>query len=412
MEAGYGSPRWSAEIADCSMPMTFDQYSMCGYGCLYCFAVYQKSVGVAKKNFLNQNLRSVNIPRVKRYFTEDISQFTQYIREKRVFQWGSMADPFCPIEKKHGKGLELLRYFRELDYPIRFSTKGTWWLDDSRYTELFKNNPKWTVMFSIITGDESKSHVLERGCPTPSERIIAIRKASKLNCARVILRLRPFMIGISDPSHMALIRRSHAAGAEGVSTEMFCFESRNPVLKNNLETINRLAGFDYSEFYKKYSVSLGYLRLNRNVKRKIFMEMKELCDSLGMKFWVSDAHFKELSCSGSCCGVPEDVNYCRGQFAEALQIAKRNGRVTWPEVEAGGLEYLKTFLYHKADGFNTGSSERRADFREFRMYDYVRWLWNNPRAGQSPYTLFEGIMKPVAKDKKGDLIYEYDSTRA
>lgn len=32
----YGSPRWSGEIMDCSMPVTFDQYSNCSFGCIYC----------------------------------------------------------------------------------------------------------------------------------------------------------------------------------------------------------------------------------------------------------------------------------------------------------------------------------------------------------------------------------------
>lgn len=31
----YGSPRWSGEIADCTMPMTFDTYSNCSFGCVY-----------------------------------------------------------------------------------------------------------------------------------------------------------------------------------------------------------------------------------------------------------------------------------------------------------------------------------------------------------------------------------------
>ena len=39
----YMSPRWSMEIVDCSMPMSFDTYSRCAYNCLYCFAYFQKS---------------------------------------------------------------------------------------------------------------------------------------------------------------------------------------------------------------------------------------------------------------------------------------------------------------------------------------------------------------------------------
>ena len=40
----YGSPRITNEVLDCSMPMTFDQYSNCGYYCLYCFSSFQRDI--------------------------------------------------------------------------------------------------------------------------------------------------------------------------------------------------------------------------------------------------------------------------------------------------------------------------------------------------------------------------------
>ena len=43
LKRNYGSPRWSMEIVDCSMPMTFDTYSRCAYNCMYCFSYFQKS---------------------------------------------------------------------------------------------------------------------------------------------------------------------------------------------------------------------------------------------------------------------------------------------------------------------------------------------------------------------------------
>ena len=42
------------------------------------------------------------------------------------------------------------------------------------------------------------------------------------------------------------------------------------------------------KFYKKYSTGAGYGRLNRNVKRPYVKAMKELCDELGMRFYVSE----------------------------------------------------------------------------------------------------------------------------
>src|SRR5688572_29278763 len=41
-EGFYGSPRWTYEILDCAMPMTFDTYSNCAHQCLYCFSFFQR----------------------------------------------------------------------------------------------------------------------------------------------------------------------------------------------------------------------------------------------------------------------------------------------------------------------------------------------------------------------------------
>ena len=47
------------------------------------------------------------------------------------------------------------------------------------------------------------------------------------------------------------------------------------------------------------------------------------------------------------------------------------------------------------------------------MAEYMRWLWNNPQAGQSPYKLFEGILVPGAvKDDDGNIIYHYEAKKS
>lgn len=170
---------------------------------------------------------------------------------------------------------------------------------------------------------------------------------------------------------------------------------------------NSLCGFDLMAFYKKYSVQSGYLRLNRKVKEPFVRNMKAACDESGMRFYVSDAHFKELCANGSCCGLPHTWNYSRGQFCEALQIAKKNGKVHYSEIKADIDSLLSQFQWSRAEGYNCNSSGKRAKFYGMTMADYMRWLWNNPQAGQSPYTLFEGIIIPDEADANGDLIYKY-----
>ncbi|MCL1933266.1 MAG: hypothetical protein FWF53_05610 [Candidatus Azobacteroides sp.] len=408
MDKYYSSSRWSNEIADCSMPMTFDTYGNCAFGCLYCFSQYQRALGKAKNSYLEKRVKAVNVEKVKRMFTNpDGSQFGEYIRQKKVMQWGGLSDQFDGFERKYGKTLELLRFFKEIDYPLCFSTKSVWWTKDERYTELFRGQKNWNVKFSIITSDERKAKIIEKGCPSPDERLKAIETVAKADCGGATLRLRPFIIGISTPSYTELIKQAGDCGATALSTEFFCIEQRSNLLKSHMPVFNELCGFDVMEFYKKYSVSSGYLRLNRKVKEPFIRKMKETCDNIGMRFYVSDAHFKELCHNGSCCGLPETWNYSRGQFCEALQIADKNGEVRFSDIEKDIKSLLSGFEWSKADGYNCNSSDRRAKFYGMSMYDYMKWLWNNPQSGQSPYKLFEGILIPAGKDEEGNLIYHY-----
>lgn len=406
----YNSPRWSGEVADCSMPMTFDQYSNCGYKCLYCFSNYQRGIGAGKDNYFANRVKPVSASHVKKMFFEpDSTHFGEYIKRRMVMQWGGLSDPFCPFEQKYEVGLELLHFFREVDYPICFSTKGTWWLEDKRYTELFRDNLNWNVKITIITLNEQYAKIIEKGAPPPQKRLEALRKITELNCGGATLRFRPFMFGISNPGHKELVARAADMGATAVSLEFFCLEQRSLDLRENrLPIISNLVGFDYFKFYQKYSVLGGYLRLNRNIKRPFVDDIEDETRKHGMRFYVSDAHFKERCDNGSCCGLSTSWNYSRGQFCEALVICKREGTVSWGDI-SGQMEHLKKVILHRA--LNLMTPKKGVRFLGFTHFDYMKWLWNNPKAGQSPYTMFEGVMKPIGFDETGNLIYELDSSR-
>lgn len=412
----YQSPRWSNEIADCSMPMTFDTYSNCSFGCMYCFSQFQRAIGGPKESYLHKDVKHVSVDKIKRMFTDPDKyggQFKEYIKQRKVMQWGGLSDQFDGFERKYGITLELLRFFKEIDYPLCFSTKATWFTEDERYMELIRGQKNWNFKFSIITLDEHKAHVIERGVPTPLQRLEAIRKIAEADAGGATLRLRPFIIGISTPSYLDLIREASSRGATAMSTEFMCVEQRSPTLKQWMPTFNELCGFDFMDFYKKFSVSTGYLRLNRKVKEPFMRNMKQLCEELGMRFYVSDAHFKELCCNGSCCGLPANWNYSRGQWCEALQIAKNSpdNVVRWEDVckDINGL--VSQFQWIRATGYNCNSSEKRAKFEGMTMADYMRWLWNNPQAGQSPYKLFEGALAPIGKDENDNLVYKYNGAK-
>lgn len=395
------------------MPMTFDTYSNCSFGCMYCFSQFQRALGKGGEAYLHKEVHPVNVEHVKRMFLDPeryAGQFATYIQQRRVMQWGGLSDEFDEFERKYGHTLELLRFFKSIDYPLCFSTKATWWTRDERYMELVRGQKNWNFKFSIITLDENKARIIERGVPSPIERLEAIRRIAEAGAGGATLRLRPFIIGVSTPTYLDLIREAGERGATALSTEFFCVEQRSKTLAEYMPKLSELCGFDLMAFYKKYSTSSGYLRLNRKVKEPFIRNMKDACDRYGIRFYVSDAHFKELCCNGSCCGLPNDWNYSRGQFCEALQICKNKGEVRWSDISRD-IYTLHGYEWRRAQGYNCNSSDKRAKFHSMTMADYMRWLWNNPQAGQSPYTMFGGVMEPAGKDEEGNLIYRYRKDR-
>lgn len=409
IEETYGSPRWTGEIADCSLPLTLDTYSNCSFGCVYCFSQYQRGIGKGKEEYLHKLVKCINVDRVKKIFSgEDTkSQFYKYIKDKRPIQYGGLSDQFDGYERKYGKTYELLSYLKEINYPICFSTKSAWVFNDEKYQELFRGADNWNVKFSIITLDEEDAKAIEVGVPSPRERLDAMKKYNELSKGGTTLRLRPFIPGISDKTYLDLIREAKKAGATAVTTEFFCLEMRSiKTAKEHYDAISKRAGFDIVDFYRKHSTGTGYLRLNRKVKEKYIKKMKELCDELGMRFYVSDAHFKECSNNCCCCALNKDWNYSRGNFAAALQIAKKCGEVRWSDIEKD--MYFLDFQWNSAEGFNTNSSEARAKYRDMTMKGYLHYLWNNPKMGQSPYKIFERVLVPDGYDENNDIIYKYN----
>ena len=406
---GYGSPRWTGEIADCSLPVTLDTYSNCAYGCVYCFSQYQRGIGAAKDAYIHKQVKAVSPEKIKKIFSgEQPSQFWEFIKDKRPIQYGGLSDEFDEFERKYGVTYEILKYFKEINYPICFSTKAAWVFHDDRYRELFKGQDNWNVKFSIITLDENDAKKIEVGVPSPQERLNAMREYTKLNKGGATLRLRPFIIGVSDKTYLDLIKAAKDAGATAVTTEFFCLEMRSvKSAKEHYDAISECCGFDIVDFYRKYSNGSGYLRLNRKIKEQYVYKMRELCHELGMRFYVSDSHFKECSDNCCCCALPPEWEYSRGHFNGALQIAKKKGSVQWADIEKD-MYFLDTFLYKKAEGFNCNSSENRAKYQGMTMKDYLHYLWNNPRMGQSPYKIFEKVLVPDGIDENNDIVYKYN----
>lgn len=417
LKKNYGSPRWSMEIPDCSMPMTFDTYSKCAYNCMYCFSYFQKSHTM--NDYTNGTVRCVDPEKVKNLFRHALAndpagisktnqQFFPYIQARRIMQWGGLADEFDEWERRAGITLELLKFFDEIDYPLSFSTKATWWTKDDRYMSLFrKHTHNWHVKISIITADDNKARIVEKGVASSTERLEAIKRLADIG-VHVTLRLRPYIIGVSDDWE-ELMTRAREAGADSVTTEFFCMESRATAdLKKRYAEISKVCGYDIHEFYMKHSYQQGYKRLNRAIKAPIIHKMRDKAHELGMRFHVSDAFCRECNDAMNCCGVPPEWNVNQtGHIGHAILIAKEKGEVHWSDIAPEVQKYFGGFRWADASAYNTGNNRNRALNYDTSMADFLRNNWNKVKGGDSPAKMYGGILVADGTDESGDVVYKY-----
>lgn len=378
-----------------------------------------------KESYLDRNVTSIDPKRFRDLLLEaegmplrpvsaGMQGFLPYIKQRRVMQWGGMSDPFDEYERKYGISLEMLQLFDRHDYPLSISTKGTWWIHDERYMELVRRHARnWHFKLSIITNNAYKARMIERGVDSPKKRLEVIRMLAEAGC-HVTLRLRPYILGVSE-DWKELISAGAAAGADSVTTEFFCLENRaGPELKQRYRMMSKVCGFDVHEYYRHNSTRAGYYRLNYQLKIPIVTAMRDHVHSLKMRFYVSDADHKAKSDFTCCCGCPPQWNVSKGQFTEALMIAKKRARegldptMHWSDISEDAEALIGGIDAPSSHGTQVARSSTllRARYHGYSLADWMRAQWNNPKSGFSPAKYFGEPVKAVGIDSNGDVVYE------
>lgn len=413
----YGSPRITWEYIDCSMPLTFDQYSNCGFNCAYCFSQYQRGLGEGSKDYYLNDVKAVNVDKIKKIFTGERKETWSPIIEARIpLQWGGLSDPLCPFEEKHKKGYELMKFFLDIKYPISFSSKSDLVLRDPKYLELFKQaGDLWHYKCSIITLDEEKGKLIEQGAPSPQRRIEVLKALHE--CGTLTTwRMRPYIIGVTDKDMEEQVKTAAEIGCQSITTEFFCLEARSfskEHIMENYVKLSRACNFNIIEFYRKNTKGSGLLRLNYDLKKPYVKKYIDACKKYGITPFISDAHHKEKCAGGSCCGLLNTnehfKDYAKYQYTELLQIAKEKGHVTIKDAERISSEKEKLWRTQtKLEGNRNIAGEGRRRRRHMTMQEFFVQNWNDPKKGNSPYKYFEGILYPGGKDENGNIIYLYD----
>lgn len=428
----YTSPRITSEIPDCAMCLTFDHYSYCSLGCIYCFAYFFKSNNPSLKG--GMGLKVVDVDKMIRIMKGDAkSKYDKFLYEcfykkKFVLHWGGLADPFCNFEKANKAGLKLMNALGEMNYPTLFSFKGGS-IFNKEYVELFekyKKQKNFSFQVSMITADHSLAREIEIGVPSPRKRIEAMKMLKDMGYW-VVLRLRPYIIGITDLHIDQLLEQSLEAGIDGISMEFLAMDCRsNTGMKTRYNWLAKKIGVEggakgLHEYFKALSPKSrgGYMRLNRLVKEPHVKKVFKFCLDNNLVFACSDPDYKELNMSGSCCGLPEKHkgnpgldNWTTSQLTYYLKEARRiyhtAGKIMefkFDEVYPDN-DYLMDKIAAPDHVGVIGMSN--ADRANSNLKTILQLQWNNLNSPANPRNYFHGKLMPLNRlDEKGNYIYIY-----
>lgn len=424
----YSSPRVTSEFMDCSLPFTFDQYSFCSLTCSYCFARIAK----ANNPSFSSKLHAVNYKnlirtiRGKPQSARDKVVYEHFFSKRFVLHWGGLADPFCNFEIANGIGYKITKALAKEKYPTLICSKGTA-IRQKHFRELFAkyaHQKNFAFQISIVSASDEVSRRIEIGVATTSKRLKTLKELSDMGYY-TILRLRPFIIGVTDDGLEDLLYRAKEAGVRAISTEFIALDLRNnEQLLKRYKWIGELMGTkDVLQYFKALSPSErgGYLRLNRLVKERFIKRIYKFCLDNDIYFGTGDPDYKELTMTDiCCCGIPSKCaenpelgNWSKDNLGDHIRHARRayhlNGRIV-------SFKFDKVYNYDRSTFLNAVelasdhvavSGKTASERKQLTFLEIARACWNNLRSPGNPQNYFHGKLLPFRIDENENYVYRY-----
>ena len=367
----------------CHFPICVNPYLGCNHNCTYCLVRYTYGYnGMFTTDPVPSNPEIVRRALMDGLHTTKDNILSNIIRKKGAIKMSVSCDPFPAVELKHRVSLEILKLFKEEQYPYVIITKS---IIPSRPEYL--NEIDGSVMLyqqSLPFFDDKIARILEPGAPTVSQRIKSMEKIKDQTDADVQVRLEPFMLGLSynlDGSidtkyYMDYFRTLRDIGVSTVSVRDYL---GNPMTNRPLqEATKQIADLaingelDYChDFWKTYPEGINYTEVFRNSWTRIFGETKNkqfdcvekliyakaatklkiLAKAYGIDLVVRNNNLVESTNKTICCSL------------DHLSTKKQN-------VFFGGLNYVPfNKLYKRLKEEGSLSMEELIDEGIFKPYD-------------------------------------------
>jgi DNA repair photolyase len=184
-------------------------YRGCQHGCIYCDS-RSKCYGI--KNFSEIEVKENALTLLEKELRSK--------RDKGTIGFGSMNDPYMPVEKElllSRQALELIKKYR---FPVHLITKSTLVLRDMDILKEISTTYA-AVSVTITTANDALSKQIEPGAPPSSERFEAVKTLSQkgIYCGILLMPVLPYLT--DQPENIEeIVIRGKEAGAKYILAVM------------------------------------------------------------------------------------------------------------------------------------------------------------------------------------------------
>lgn len=177
-------------------------YRGCQHGCIYCDS-RSKCYGIDDFTDIQ----------VKENALELLEKELRSKREKGTIGFGSMNDPYMPIEKELQLSRQALEILHRHRYPVHIITKSALVVRD---TDLLRKMAKVyaAVSVTITTTSDAMSKQIESGAPTSSQRfeIVKALSGAGIYCGILLMPVLPYIT--DTPENIEeMVMRARQSGA-------------------------------------------------------------------------------------------------------------------------------------------------------------------------------------------------------
>ncbi|MDM7940720.1 MAG: radical SAM protein [Methanothrix sp.] len=253
---------WKCQLCTCPPKMSLNPYTGCPHGCLYCYA--------------SSYIPHFQECRAKADLLRRLEREAKKINPNTLVAMSNSSDPYPAMEKELELSRGCLQILLEKNLPVQVITKSDLVIRDADLLSSMKS----TVAISITTLSESISRKLEPGAPSPSRRLMAIRRLTECNIP-VSARIDPIIPGINESEIEELVLAVCRAGAAHIVSSTY--KARKDNLRRVCSAFPR-AGDALKVMFQRGSRIYGSLYLSLDMRMGLMREVEKSALREGVTF--------------------------------------------------------------------------------------------------------------------------------